>query len=191
MAICDDNFDEAKLFSVLRDVHSTLTDMASFAFDDTTEVIEQLARAKRLFQQMDELKDIIVGSALSGIFCSVIQKFNLEFQVSLIEGRVNDLTGIIEELDDTISNIDSDSFETFEDLESVVSGAFIPFDEQKDKIFDYVKSKTKEVFQVLITIGADPVFVEESIEDIELNGNIREYILDVFDDVLSKVLQDL
>lgn len=191
VGLCDDNFDEDKLFTILKETHSTLTDMASFAFDDTTEVIEQLARAKKLFQQMDELKNIIVGSALSGILCSVIKKFDLEFQLSLIEGRVNDLTAIVADLDESISAIDADNIDSFEELESLVSGVFVTFDDKKDKIFDYVKNKTKEVFSVLVSIGADQQYVNEAIEDAELNGDIKQYLLDVFDDVLTRVLNDL
>lgn len=185
----NEELDTDLIFEQLDKLYQTTKSLFWGSFgNDANEVIEQLALARRMVQELDEFKEVLVNMSTSSIYCLIIQEFDFEEQVQELEDKADEFLLLIETFDDAVSNL---QFDNFADLESQVDVLFDSFDDRKNELTDIIKTKSKVIFEPLIYMGASSEQIDNALEDVEFSLDIKEYISSVYNNVLDQTILEL
>lgn len=187
MPLCDEKKFTDTL-EVLIELGSTAKELGFSALESSTEVIDQLARTKKLFAELGNLKDKIIDNSLQSSLCFILNKYASKELIDTIERKAEEISIILGELDDNLSSVSGVTLEEIEtEMDSIMNEFYSRFDIYKEGLMVYIK----QLFSVLLTIGANQQIINEALEDIEFQPNIKDYLLDVFSEILDLTLENL
>jgi len=188
MSFCnEEEFPLDAIFAKMEEVSGLIADLAVNSVLSSTEVIEQLARAQELFTALEEFKDLLENRALKALLCTVLNNLDLDDEIQQAESYVEQITSAIDELDNSLSGVADDL--GYDELQEIVNSYFDQYESIKEQAETMIKDILKQIFSVLVSIGAKQSEIDQVIDDSEFEFDIRSYITTLFSDILREALR--
>ena len=185
MQFCEDNdLDWSELFQDFSNIYEK--------YDNIEEVspLQGIALARELSFAIDNFKDKLTQISIKQILCKVLEQIDIDADLQEITNEIANLFQKFNELDDAISAIDKDGYDSLEDLENAVKPIFDMFEDDKTQIKEIIKETLNTLFQPLIELGATQEQIDNALEDVELSSNPIELITDLFIEIAESTLND-
>ena len=185
LQFCEEEIKWVELFDAFQGIYNKSQDIKDVS------VLQGIALAREIKEDVSIFLDKVTQIGLKSILCEVLNHYDLDTSVKEVQDYITQLFTEFTALDESISSINKDDFETMDDIESAVAPIFDNFISSKEDIEKIVDEKLAVMFKPLVELGASEQDIKDALEEVEFNDSPSEYIVEVFLNITDRTLQNI
>lgn len=186
--ICDNALDIGDIRNGILELAGLNVALTIDMYFGSSTAIEELAKYKFMIDKYISLKEKLQENFKTALLCELFTRYKYDEELETVVVEIEKILTAFGELDQKVTNV---NYSTFEDLESSIDVIVENFETEKNKIKVKVDEKLKDVFSILVELGASQQEIDQAFKDIEFNANPLEYMQDVFMQLLDITLTRL
>ncbi len=178
MSFCSDEINFSEIFDLVYSVYekaSKITDV---------EPLQAIGLVREIMQDIEDFKLKLEEISFKTLICMILDNIDVEDYTNEVEVFVNQIFDELDILDEKVSNLSGD-FETIRNDVDILVNIFFDI---KTNLERYIDDKLKELFAPLIELGANEEDIENALEDVVLSDSPSQYIIDVFNQIVTNTL---
>jgi len=187
-SICEGKDTAISSWDRLMQIRQILIDITSNTFSDGTQAIEQMARWKQVFVELEDLKNKIESESMTSVICAILNNYDIQPKIQIVTDLVDTLNEALQTIDDAATYIVEG---TEKEINEAIDAIFDGFEETKNMIELKVKEVFKLIFVPLTYLGAPQQTINDAVDSIPLSGDVQGYLLDVFNEILTETLEKI
>lgn len=182
---CEESIQWTDLIDIFQDIYDKSSDL------ETLEVLQAIALARELNDDIQDFLDKLKAISLKGIICEVLSNYDIDEQISMVTDKIDELFSKLTDFDDAIASINGSDYDSLQDIEDAVKPILDSFISDKEDVKKLIDDQLKKLFEPLTQLGASEDDIDSAFEDVEFNSSPVDYITDIFFKIADKTLRHL
>ena len=185
MQFCEEEISWGELFEAFQNIYNKASEI-----EDAT-VLQGIALARVLKSDIEEFLSRIQTITLKAIVCEVLNHYELEQEVEVVEEFINTIYDNLESFESMIETLNNQDFNSISEIEHKIDPLFSQFMSEKEELESKIDAKLVDLFKPLTELGASEDQIRQALEEVEFADSPTQYILDVFLNIADQTIQNL